>query len=61
MSEHQIHFTLITMRKYGGQFFRLLAEAALSADPHNRTRLFEAFPEIIITYGPDSVFYSEEV
>lgn len=61
MTESQIHFTLITMRKYGGQFFRLLAEATLHADPQNRSRVFEAFPEIIITYGPSSVFYSEQI
>lgn len=60
MTEHQIHFTLITMRKFGGTFFRLLAEATLHADPSNRSRVFAAFPEIIITYGPNSTFYSEQ-
>lgn len=61
MTEHQIHFTLITMRKYGGHFFRLLAEAALHADIDNRSRVFNAFPEIIVTYGPQSAFYSEQI
>jgi hypothetical protein len=56
----QIH-TLLTAKHYGGSFYRLLAEAALIADPVNRDTLLTAFPSINATYGPKSVFYREDL
>ena len=59
-AEQQIH-TLLTAKHYGGSFYRLLAEAALVADPANRDTLLTAFPGINVTYGPKSVFYREDL
>ena len=59
MTEKQIRATIRTARHYGGSFLGTVAEAALNADPRNRDRILDAFPEIIATYGPGSAFYNE--
>jgi len=48
-----------TAHHYGGSFLSKVAEAALNADPRNRDRVLDAFPEIVAKYGPGSVFYNE--
>jgi len=57
MTHDQIHHTLLTACRFGGSFYRQLATAALIADPSNRQRIFEAFPELIQQYGPTTSFY----
>ena len=45
------------MLKYGGNFMQKLATAMRSADPDNFRRILEAFPEVLIEYGPETRFY----
>ena len=45
------------MIKYGGNFMQNLAVAMRSADPDNYLRLLEAFPEVLLVYGPGTRFY----
>jgi len=59
-TEQQLH-TLLTAQRFGGNFMRLLATAGLAADPQNKQRLFEAFPELENFYGPRTMFYSESL
>ena len=59
MTAQQIPARLKTAHHYGGEFFSKLAEAALLADPRNRSRVLAAFPEIVSKYGPGSAFYNE--
>jgi len=54
---HQIK-TLSLAIRYGGDFTAALATAGLKADPLNRNRLFEAFPELERSYGPTSPFWA---
>ena len=59
VTEKQIQSTIRTAHHYGGSFLSKVAEAAMSADPRNRTRVLDAFPEIVSKYGPGSAFYNE--
>ena len=59
VTEKQTNATIKTAQNYGGAFISKLAEAALLADPRNRSRLMDAFPEIVSKYGPGSAFYNE--
>ena len=61
VTETQIRATIRTAHHYGGSFFSTLAAAALSADPRNRSRILDAFPEIIAKYGPGSAYYNESL
>lgn len=54
MTDSDRYWTFITCSQYGGNFFQSLAAAGLKADPINRERLLNAFPEIYATYGPAS-------
>jgi hypothetical protein len=49
------------MSRFGGNFERHLATACIVADPMNRQRLLDAFPEVESKYGPSSSFYSEDL
>ena len=59
VTEKQIQATVRTAHHYGGSFLRKIAEAAMIADPRNRNRVLDAFPEIVARYGPGSAFYNE--
>jgi len=59
VTEKQTRASIKTAHHYGGEFFSKLAEAALLADPRNRSRVLDAFPEIVSKYGPGSAFYNE--
>lgn len=61
MTESQIRATLRSCNHYGGNFFRHLSQAALAADPRNRSRILSAFPEVIAKFGPGSSFYDENL
>lgn len=45
-------FTLLVdaMRKYGGNFISKLADAMVAADPKNREKLLNAFPDEVSKY-----------
>lgn len=57
----QQHQTLLTACQYAGKFYATLAEAGLHADPLNRNRLFEAFPDLERSYGPGSPFFQQVI
>jgi hypothetical protein len=59
MSNNDIYWTLQTTIEYGGGFYRRLAEATLLADPNNRSRVLDAFPEIMQIYGPQTHFHKQ--
>lgn len=59
MTEKQIQATVKTAHHYGGAFLSKVAEAAMHADPRNRDRVLDSFPEIVAEYGPGSAFYNE--
>ena len=44
------------MDQYGGSFVSALAQALRYADPTNRQRLLDAFPDLVAKYGPSSSF-----
>jgi len=50
-------FTMITlMQSHGGSFVSALAQALRYADPINRQRILDAFPDLVEKYGPASRF-----
>jgi len=44
------------MTAYGGKFVSTMANALRYADPTNRQRILGAFPDLVKSYGPGSVF-----
>ena len=48
--------TVELMRKYGGNFVRILADLIVAADPENKKLIFTTWPQLIEKYGPDSQF-----
>ena len=44
------------MQTHGGTFVSHLATALRYADPVNRQKILDAFPEIVAKYGPTSQF-----
>jgi hypothetical protein len=42
------------MKKYGGSFVEALAEAFLRADPFNKIKLRDTFPDIFSQYHPSN-------
>ena len=47
--------TIDRMRLHGGSFVQKLAEAFASADPVNKQRLVDAFPDLLRKYGEDGI------
>jgi hypothetical protein len=58
MNPIEIHNTTEAMIRFGGGFVKTFATTVRVADSNNRTRLFQAFPELLEKYGPKSNFYS---
>jgi hypothetical protein len=56
LTSEQFHSMLGTIRRNGGSFAVKLADCLAAADPSNRQRVLDAFPEIIERYGPESIF-----
>ena len=54
MTDSDIFWTFQTAISYGGGFYHALAAAGIKADPRNKQRLLDAFPELRATYGPTS-------
>ena len=59
MTTNETYWTLQAARTYGGGFLGRLAEAGILADPNNRQRLLDAFPEIEQCYGPHTLVYAQ--
>jgi hypothetical protein len=51
MTDSDIYWTFATAYQHGGGFFQALAQAGLKADPGNKRRILDAFPEMVATYG----------
>jgi len=51
MSESDVYWTFVTASKYAGSFYQALGNAGLAADPNNKRRILDAFPEMVATYG----------
>jgi hypothetical protein len=56
MTPQETHATMLCMERFGGTFCVNLAAAMRYADPYNRQRIMNAFPEIIEKYGPTGPF-----
>ena len=56
MTSTQLHAMITLMDQYGGSFVSALAQALRYADPTNRQRLLDAFPDIVAKYGPGTRF-----
>jgi 2-oxo-4-hydroxy-4-carboxy--5-ureidoimidazoline (OHCU) decarboxylase len=56
MTSTQLHAMITLMDQYGGSFVSAIAQALRYADPTNRQRLLDAFPDIVAKYGPSSSF-----
>jgi hypothetical protein len=54
MTDSDIYWTLATACQHGGSFYQALACAGIKADPSNRRRILDAFPELVATYGTAS-------
>ena len=54
MSYDDYYDMLSRMESYGGNFVKALANALRAADPTNRQKLMDAFPNYVNEYGPDS-------
>jgi hypothetical protein len=52
MTESDIFWTFQTALTHGGSFFHALAAAGIKADPRNKQRILDAFPEMRASYGP---------
>ena len=56
MTSTQLHAMLTLMDQYGGSFVSSIAQALRYADPTNRQRLLDAFPDLVAKYGPGTRF-----
>lgn len=56
MTPNEFQATLLCMERFGGTFTTSLAAALRFADPSNRQRIWDAFPEMLETYGPAGKF-----
>jgi hypothetical protein len=54
MSDSDIFWTMATAAQYGGSFYQAMGNAGLAADPNNKRRILQAFPEMVATYGAAS-------
>jgi hypothetical protein len=56
MTSTQLSSMITLMDQYGGSFVSSIAQALRYADPTNRQRLLDAFPDIVAKYGPGTKF-----
>lgn len=56
MNSAQLTAMICLMQSHGGSFVNAIAQALRVADPVNRQRLLDAFPDLIEKYGPTSQF-----
>jgi len=53
MNSTELHAMIARMDSYGGSFVSSIAQALRFADPKNRQRLLDAFPDLVQKYGPE--------
>ena len=56
MNSAQLTTMICLMQSHGGSFVSAFANVLRYADPVNRQRLLDAFPDIVEKYGPTSNF-----
>lgn len=56
MNQAQLTAMICLMQSHGGSFVNAIAQALRVADPVNRQRLLDAFPDLVEKYGPTSEF-----
>jgi len=56
MNLTELHAMIARMDSYGGSFVSSIAQALRFADPTNRQRLLDAFPDLVQKYGPQGQF-----
>jgi 2-oxo-4-hydroxy-4-carboxy--5-ureidoimidazoline (OHCU) decarboxylase len=56
MNTSQLTAMICLMQSHGGSFVGAIAQALRFADPVNRQRLLDAFPDLVKKYGPTSDF-----
>ena len=56
MNSTELHAMITLMDQYGGSFVSSIAQALRYADPTNRQRLLDAFPDLVTKYGPGTRF-----
>ena len=56
MNSAQLTAMICLMQSHGGSFVNSIAQALRVADPVNRQRLLDAFPDLVKKYGPTSDF-----
>jgi hypothetical protein len=56
MTSTELTSMITLMDQYGGSFVSSIAQALRYADPTNRQRLLDAFPDITAKYGPGTRF-----
>ena len=54
MNSAQLTAMICLMQSHGGSFVNAIAQALRVADPVNRQRLLDAFPDLVKKYGPTS-------
>jgi hypothetical protein len=60
MNSTELYAMITRMNTYGGSFVSSIAQALRFADPTNRQKLLDAFPNLIQEYGPKSRFARAE-
>ena len=56
LNNTELHAMIARMDSYGGSFVSSIAQALRFADPKNRQRLLDAFPDLVEKYGPNTKF-----
>ena len=56
MNSSELTAMICLMQSHGGSFVNAIAQALRFADPVNRQRLLDAFPDLVQKYGPTSAF-----
>jgi 2-oxo-4-hydroxy-4-carboxy--5-ureidoimidazoline (OHCU) decarboxylase len=56
MNPAQFFAMTALMESHGGTFVSCISQALRYADPVNRQRLLDAFPDLVEKYGPNSQF-----
>jgi len=56
MNSSQLFAMTALMETYGGTFVSSISQALRYADPVNRQKLLDAFPDLVEKYGPNSQF-----
>jgi hypothetical protein len=54
MTDIEMYEMICRMKQYGGAFVVTLSNAFRMADPINKQKLLNAFPEYVNEYGPNS-------